>query len=291
MDEMSNRRGHDELDRLLQGEEPAERAALAAFLRDAREDLPEAPPADVAERHLAAITAAAAEAAHSAPAVASAPISRPWGARARRLAGLTAVKVAIGVSAAAAATGTGLATTGNLPDPVQQVVADVADRIGIELPAPDTTPPAMLPDEVPTTVPPREVPGPDDTDDGRQPTPAQPEGGAPPSEVPGEGQPPADPSDRADDRDDAERDEADEADEASSRRPEGTGPDARDRAPDADQEPDEAPADVPADDEGEESDEAPDAEGDDGNEAGAAGAPTPTVTLPGAADVPARANR
>lgn len=286
---MSDRHGHDELDRLLQGEGPAERAALAAFLQDAREDLPEPPRADVAERQLAAITAAAAEAAHRVPTAADGPAGRPWAARARRLAGLTAVKVAIGVGAAAAATGTGLATTGNLPDPVQQVVADVADRIGIELPAPDTTPPAMLPDEAPSTVPPREAPGPDD--DAREPTPARPGGGAPPAEVPGEGDPPADPRERASGRDEAGRDEVDPP----SRRPEGSGTEAADRAPDVAQERDGAPAGIPADDASDEDAEEgrpdPDEDGAAGDDDGEAGLRGRTVSPVGAGAVPARANR
>lgn len=300
---MNTNRHSDELDELLHAQESVERAELAAYLSELRDSLPEAPPADVAAQHLAAITAAAAEAAHSAPVTSCAPSSRPWGARVRRLAGLTAVKVAIGATAAAAATGTGLAATGNLPDPVQQLVSDAADRIGIEIPAPADFPPTMLPDEASSTASPDEAPGHDDTDGERPTTPARPEGGAPPSEVPGRGQPPADPSDRIDD----DRDEdADDADEAPSRRPDDTGPDASERA-DAPRE--RAPADAERDDTSTDTDtdeddgEAPAPVHDDGDEDGDdadgdAGADTPSTAgsrdsaaLPDVAGVPPRTDR
>lgn len=158
------RRNDDELDRLLHAAEPGDRAILAEALRTLRADLDERPDPDVAERHLAAITAAAADAAHAPSAGSAAPARAPWRARLRRLAGLTAVKVALGVGAAAAATGTGLATTGNLPDPAQRVVADVAERIGIDLPRPDASP-ATTPEVAPRDeARPEDVPGrPDDT--------------------------------------------------------------------------------------------------------------------------------
>lgn len=50
-----------------------------------------------------------------------------------------AVKIALASVALATAT-VGLAATGSLPDPAQQVVSDVASRVGITLPAPASDP-------------------------------------------------------------------------------------------------------------------------------------------------------
>lgn len=194
-------RRDDELDRLLHDEEPEGRAELAAVLRSLRDTLDESPSAEVAERHLAAITAAAAEAAHETPTPGPVPARPSRGSvRARRVLGLTAVKVAIGVGAAAAATGTGLAATGNLPDPVQRVVADVAGRVGIDLPTsaadgapvgdPATTAPAGVratPDDRGRT----EEPG----DRRATPTPRA-DPSRPPDDVPSRGRPPTDATDR-----------------------------------------------------------------------------------------------
>lgn len=147
MSEMNDRPRHDELDRLLRNQDEAGRGELAQVLRAIRDGLEEPPSPEVAERHLAAIVAAAGEASHAAPAVAppDRTTARPWGLRVRRVLGLTAAKVAIGVGAAAAATGTGLAATGNLPDPAQQVISDVAERVGISIPEPAPPVPAPLP--------------------------------------------------------------------------------------------------------------------------------------------------
>lgn len=137
-------------------------AALAGALSRAGEDLCEVP-ADVARGHVDAITAQAVAHAHTAPAPRRGPGASwiAWRQRARRLAGMTAVKVALGAGVAAGTTG-GLAATGNLPAPVQQFVSDGAGWIGIDLPAPTT-------DEVEDAV---DREGPDeqsDTDPGPQP--------------------------------------------------------------------------------------------------------------------------
>lgn len=124
----------DPLDRLLAGDESVEAALLAVALGELRADFAEEPTDAVASAHLAAITTAAAEAAHTAPAVASAGAVARWRMRVRSVLGLTVVKVGFSVGIAAAASG--MAATGTLPAPVQRAVVDVADRIGFELPAP-----------------------------------------------------------------------------------------------------------------------------------------------------------
>lgn len=139
-------------------------AALAGALSRAGDELCEVP-ADVARGHLDAITPQAVAHAHTAPAPHRGPGASwlAWRQRARRLAGMTAVKVALGAGVAAAGTTGGLAATGNLPAPVQQFVSDGAGWIGLELPAPAT-------DEAEDAVEDRE--GPDeqfDTDAGPQP--------------------------------------------------------------------------------------------------------------------------
>lgn len=222
-----NRHG-DELDRLLYVQGPVERAGLAEALRSLRDRVHEEPSPAVAERHLAAITAAAADAAHAAPTTPARADTSPWRARGRRVLGLTALKVAIGVTAAAAATGSGMAATGNLPDPVQRAVAEVADRVGIQLPFPADSTPAAPRDEAPSTIPPDDAGRPDEPRDGHQPTPARPDGSAPSSEVPGRGEPPTDPSEHHQHGDAGEEDQ----DEAPIRRPTEPGPDAADEAPD-----------------------------------------------------------
>ncbi|MFP5308584.1 MAG: hypothetical protein ACLGIR_03280 [Actinomycetes bacterium] len=59
-----------------------------------------------------------------------------WSRRTRTALGLTGTKLVLAATAAAATTGGGLAATGNLPAPVQQVVADAGARMGLTLPAP-----------------------------------------------------------------------------------------------------------------------------------------------------------
>lgn len=86
-------------------------------------------PADVRARHLEAMLA---EVRATRPAVAPAP--SPWGRRLRRAFALTGVKVVLVGSVAAATTG-GLAATGTLPDPVQGVVHDLGERVGVGVPA------------------------------------------------------------------------------------------------------------------------------------------------------------
>jgi hypothetical protein len=146
---------------------PVDRA-LASAMRDAGWSWGVVP-GDVAEQHLAAITALATEHAH----VAARPPSPTWRSRMRRVAGLTIVKVAVGAGVAAAATTGGLAAGGHLPAPVQDAVADGVGWIGIDLPRPDVRPApdsAADPDEVvedaPRSTTTDEVPAGDTPDDG-----------------------------------------------------------------------------------------------------------------------------
>lgn len=141
---------------------PVDRA-IADALRDAGRSWG-AVPEDVAQRHLAEITALAAEHGH---AVATAPVPT-WRSRMRRLAGLTIVKVAAGAGVAAAATTGGLAAGGHLPDRVQAVVADGADWIGIDLPRPAATSTPDTGDVEGGTIPPVDQPveAPEDAVDG-----------------------------------------------------------------------------------------------------------------------------
>lgn len=132
---MTKRRQHDDpLDRLLTGPEPAVHAPVAAAVQRLRDDLAEPPSSAATARHLAMLTEAAAEAAHLQPAPPVLGARMRWAIRARRVLGLTVVKIGLSVGVAAAATG--LATSGNLPAPVQRTVVDIADRIGFDLPAP-----------------------------------------------------------------------------------------------------------------------------------------------------------
>lgn len=125
---------------------PADRQ-LADALRDAGRSWGEVPE-DVAARHLAAITALAAEHAHGA----ARPRASTWRSRMRRVAGLTIVKVAVGAGVAAATTG-GLAAGGNLPDRVQDAVAEGARWVGIELPRPSSTTAPDTPPQAPDPTP------------------------------------------------------------------------------------------------------------------------------------------
>lgn len=126
----------DELDRLLaepgHGDE-----ALAALLRTARTRLATPPSEAARQRHLAAVHDAARErAGHG---------SLSWARRIRTVVGMTGVKV--GLAAAAAAAVTGGAATGTLPPPVQDVVADVGEAVGIDVPRPGAAPEAVPPVE------------------------------------------------------------------------------------------------------------------------------------------------
>ncbi len=112
----------------FRGEVPDE---VADILDGIRWEYRQAVPNDVAATHLRAILAASAE-------VGTSPTTRDrWARRLRRVSAIGALKLAAGATAAVAATGSGLAVTGNLPDPAQQVVSDVGARIGLDLPAPE----------------------------------------------------------------------------------------------------------------------------------------------------------
>ncbi len=58
----------------------------------------------------------------------------PWARRARRVLGLTGVKLALAAGVAAATTTGGLAATGSLPAPIQSFAHDVGRHIGIGFP-------------------------------------------------------------------------------------------------------------------------------------------------------------
>lgn len=179
--------------------------ALARAMSRAGDELGQVP-AEIAHAHLDAITALAATHTHQASVPA---VPAGWRTRLRRVVGLTAVKVALGAGVAAAATTGGLAATGNLPGPVQQVVSDGARRVGIQLPQPSDPPAAEdQPDEpqgteevVPTPPAPPPPPPTDDAsqDTGEAPDPPvtdsppedRPVDDPPPGEVPGS--PPAGP--------------------------------------------------------------------------------------------------
>jgi hypothetical protein len=141
-----------------------------APLRDVADDLRamfvEDPDPAVATVHLARIVETAAEHAHQAPVPPT--LGQQWRRRAAHVFGLTTVKLALGAGIAVAAT-SGLAATGNLPDPVQRVVSDSVARIGVHWPAPPaaeidppagTTPPDA--DDAGPVAPPATPPPPDD---------------------------------------------------------------------------------------------------------------------------------
>lgn len=205
-------RNDDELRRLLGGGPiPAEDEQLAQVLRELRSALSSRPPEDVAEDHLAAITAAAADAAHGAPTVAPVGRLRRWG---RRVSAAGALKIATAATVAAAATGGGLAASGDLPQPVQERVSDVLSRVGITVPSgetadgqPDeigTTPaePAVVDSAPPTSTPPVETPADEQAPvDPPADTTAEPDDDPEqPFDEPPEGEPDETPSDTGDDR-------------------------------------------------------------------------------------------
>lgn len=126
----------DDLDRLLHARSTGQPLddRLGAALRSLRRKLTRPVPPSVAAHHLTSITQAARQAAGHETAAASPP--RAIRTALRRLTAAAAFKFAAAATAAAAATG-GLAATGNLPQPVQEVVAGIADRAGIHLPGTD----------------------------------------------------------------------------------------------------------------------------------------------------------
>lgn len=172
-------------------------AALGEAIARAGQDLQDVPP-DLANGHLAAITSLASEHAHQAPAPALAP-APSWGSRLRRVAGLTAFKVAVGAGVAVAGTTGGLAATGHLPAPVQQVVSDGAGWFGLDLPAPTTeaVDPSDTEDEPPAPAEESDTVPPDvDTyeSDPQSPfVPGSPADGDDPDEVAPREEPPVDP--------------------------------------------------------------------------------------------------
>lgn len=121
---------------------------MAQVLRELRSELAAPPSEDVAQDHLAAITATAIEAAHEAPTVTPVGRLRRLG---RRAAAAGALKIATAATVAAAATGGGLAASGNLPQPVQQQVSDVLSQVGITVPAGTEESEAPEPDDIGTT--------------------------------------------------------------------------------------------------------------------------------------------
>jgi hypothetical protein len=113
-------------DRLLAGKvsmTDPELGRLAEGLAALRDGLIQPLPEDMAARHLAAMVEAASA---GGPVAAGVPaVRRRFSRRA---------VVAIGMTAGLFATGSALAATGNLPDPVQNVVSHAADNVGIHWP-------------------------------------------------------------------------------------------------------------------------------------------------------------
>jgi hypothetical protein len=117
-------------------------ALLASLMEEWPDRLVEAVPVSLARDHVAAMTAASmTEAAQGAgvsrslqPTPAAAPRWR------RRLALATVTSTFLGQlllgTAAVAAVGAGAAAAGALPDSLQSVVSDVAEKVGIDLPTP-----------------------------------------------------------------------------------------------------------------------------------------------------------
>ena len=173
-----NRLGHDDAERVLEGRVPDEGvlAVLAAIVADIRESSIESIPPRVAQAQVAA-AAAAARVAEAVPAT-------PGRERAGFLRSATA-RALIGTAAGLALI-LGAGAAGLLPDPIQSVVANAAEVVGISLPRPQptlpgpetattttaaavtTTSPAATPvtDPEPTTTIPDDDDADDDADDG-----------------------------------------------------------------------------------------------------------------------------
>jgi hypothetical protein len=131
----------ERIDHLLSGTAPADEPVgehLTRFVEDVRSGFVTAAPAELERMHLAAIVKEA-QGLTSAPAdVTSGPRSRT-----RRKSMLSTLFASLGVKVAAAATaavvtaGGAAAATGALPDPVQQAVANAAEKVGVSLPNPE----------------------------------------------------------------------------------------------------------------------------------------------------------
>lgn len=123
--EMAHGLGPHDVGRLLAGKvaaSDAELGPLAALLDRVRVEYPKAPDVSVESRHLAMMLDAFEP---------EASVERGGKrTRARR----TFAKIAVAVLATSAATGSALAATGNLPRPVQRVVANAVRHVGIDLP-------------------------------------------------------------------------------------------------------------------------------------------------------------
>ncbi len=136
----------EDIDRLLSGKRPNADGFddLAAFVQGVEAAYVAPPSPDATRRHVMAAAAAAREAAGgaTAPAVAprasAAPLVSRW--RRRTVFGVSVATVTMSLTGiaitAAAATG-GLAARGDLPAPIQRVVAQAASGVGITLPASD----------------------------------------------------------------------------------------------------------------------------------------------------------
>lgn len=130
----SHNHSDDELDRLFRRSEAHDDRALRAFVRrlaGARR----LPSPEVRREHLSRIMAAVRE-----DRATPSPIDlQTWRGRFGRAVAAATAKVLIGTTAAAAATG-GLAATGRLPEPVEQVVEAAARSVGVRLPVRDDAP-------------------------------------------------------------------------------------------------------------------------------------------------------
>jgi hypothetical protein len=132
----------------LQGEKTGD-DRLDALL-DAIAAVPSAP--DHRDDLITRIATATGEAASTLPTGVRAPGSKPLPPRWRRRAAFSTIlssiagKIALAGVALASTTG-GLAAADALPDPAQQIVSDVAERIGISLPAPADHPSNAATDE------------------------------------------------------------------------------------------------------------------------------------------------
>jgi hypothetical protein len=122
--EMAQRLDPHDVEKLLAGRVASSDAGLgplAALLDRVRDEYPKAPDVYHETRHLALMLDAFEQ---------QAPARRRRRPSARR----TFAKIAIAVLATSAATGSALAATGNLPRPMQRVVANAVRHVGIDLP-------------------------------------------------------------------------------------------------------------------------------------------------------------
>jgi len=141
--------GDGDIERLLAGKRAEGAEDLAAFVTGVREAFVAPPSPEAARAHIAAAAAAAASAAEGVGAVSREAAATPSPARSRwrrrSVFGMSVATMTLalsGLALAATATGSLVAAHGDLPAPIQRVVAQAASGVGITIPKGEPSTPA-----------------------------------------------------------------------------------------------------------------------------------------------------